>query len=84
MKLRILRCLPYRFSGRVLFGGRCRVGCSGRPLPAMATLFSLLISAYPFVNVVNARVYAIKILSTILLSNLVAIGFYHLRMRGRR
>jgi amino acid transporter len=46
-----------------------------------ATLFSLLISAYPFVNVVNARVYAIKILSTILLSNLVAVGFYRLRMR---
>src|ERR1700728_4306786 len=29
----------------------------------LATLFSLLISAYPFVNVINARTYAIKILS---------------------
>ncbi len=48
----------------------------------LATLFSLLISAYPFVNVVNAHVYAIKILSTILLSNLIAFGFYKLRTRS--
>jgi glutamate:GABA antiporter len=47
----------------------------------LATLFSLLISAYPFVNVINARTYAIKILSTILLSNLIAVGFYTLRAR---
>ncbi len=47
----------------------------------LATLFSLLISAYPFVSVVNARTYAIKILSTILLSNLVAVSFYFLRTR---
>jgi len=47
----------------------------------LATLFSLLISAYPFVSVVNARTYAAKILSTILLSNLIAVGFYRLRTR---
>ena len=49
----------------------------------LSTLFSLLISAYPFVNVVNARVYAIKILSTLVVSNLIAVGFYHLRTRTR-
>src|SRR5271154_134413 len=38
-----------------------------------ATLFSLLISAYPFVDVVNPKVYAAKILGTTILSNL--IGF---------
>jgi amino acid transporter len=47
----------------------------------LSTLFSLLISAYPFVNVVNARIYAIKILSTLVVSNLIAVGFYHLRTR---
>jgi amino acid transporter len=47
-----------------------------------ATCFSLLISAYPFVTVVNARVYAAKILGTILISNLVALLFYKLRSRG--
>lgn len=47
-----------------------------------ATLFSLFISAYPFVNVVSARKYAIKIVGTILLSNLIAAGFYRLRMRS--
>ena len=47
----------------------------------LSTLFSLLISAYPFVNVVNAHVYAAKILLTILLSNLIAFGFYRLRTR---
>jgi amino acid transporter len=41
-----------------------------------ATLFSLILSAYPFVAVVNARVYALKILGAILLSNLFALGFY--------
>jgi amino acid transporter len=53
----------------------------------IATGFSLLISAYPFVTVVDARAYAAKILGTILLSNLVAACFYQLRSRavnGRR
>jgi amino acid transporter len=47
----------------------------------LSTLFSLLISAYPFVTVINARTYAIKILATIFLSNLVAVAFYKLRTR---
>ncbi len=46
-----------------------------------STLFSLLISAYPFVHVVSARTYAIKILSTIFLSNAIAVGFYWARTR---
>jgi amino acid transporter len=45
-----------------------------------ATLFSLLISAYPFVDVVNPRVYAVKILGTTLCSNLVGLLFYKLRV----
>jgi amino acid transporter len=47
-----------------------------------ATCFSLLLSAYPFVTVVDARAYAAKILGTILISNLVAVGFYALRSRA--
>jgi amino acid transporter len=46
-----------------------------------ATCFSLLISAYPFVGVVNAKAYAAKILGTILLSNVVAVVFYRLRRK---
>jgi len=46
-----------------------------------ATAFSLLISAYPFVKVVDARAYAAKILGTLLVSNLVAICFFRLRSR---
>lgn len=48
-----------------------------------STLFSLLISAYPFVDVVNARVYAAKILGTTLFSNLLAVIFYKLRRNVR-
>ena len=48
-----------------------------------ATCFALLISAYPFVSVVNARVYAAKILGAIVVSNAVGAGFYWLR-QGRR
>jgi glutamate:GABA antiporter len=44
-----------------------------------STLFSLLISAYPFVRVVSARGYALRILGTIFISNVVAIGFYSFR-----
>ena len=47
-----------------------------------ATLFSLLISAYPFVDVVDARAYAAKILGTTLISNIVGYTFY--RARNRR
>jgi glutamate:GABA antiporter len=46
-----------------------------------ATLFSLLISAYPFVDVVNPRVYAAKILGATALSNLIGFVFYKLRAR---
>jgi glutamate:GABA antiporter len=46
-----------------------------------ATLFSLLISAYPFVSAVNPLSYAIKIVGTLLLSNLLAVTFYKLRTR---
>jgi amino acid transporter len=47
-----------------------------------ATLFSLLISAYPFVSVANPRSYAVKIVGTLLVSNLVAITFYRMRTRA--
>jgi len=50
----------------------------------VATLFSLLVSAYPFVSVVSARTYAAKILATIILSNLLALSFYRLRTRTAR
>ena len=46
-----------------------------------STLFSLLISAYPFVDVVNPRVYAAKILGTTVCSNAIAFTFYTLRRR---
>jgi glutamate:GABA antiporter len=44
-----------------------------------ATCFALLISAYPFVSVVNAKAYAAKILGTIVLSNGAALAFYWVR-----
>ena len=47
----------------------------------ISTLFCLLISAYPFVNVVDAHAYAIKISGTVMVSNCVAIGFYWMRTR---
>ena len=47
-----------------------------------ATLFSLLISTYPFVDVVNARAYAAKILGTVLVSNIIAVLFYKLRRKA--
>jgi glutamate:GABA antiporter len=46
-----------------------------------ASLFSLLISVYPFVSVVNPLGYAAKIAGTVLLSNVVAVVFYKLRTR---
>ena len=48
---------------------------------ALSTLFCLIISAYPFVTVVDARTYALKIVSTVLLSNCIALGFYWTRRR---
>jgi amino acid transporter len=47
-----------------------------------ATVFSFIISAYPFVDVVNPRAYATKILGTTLLSNIIGYTFY--RARNRR
>jgi glutamate:GABA antiporter len=46
-----------------------------------ATLFSFIISAYPFVDVVNPRAYAAKILGTTLLSNIIGFTFYRIRNR---
>lgn len=42
----------------------------------LAALFSLLISAYPFVDVQNPWAYAGKILGAVVVSNLVAVCFY--------
>jgi glutamate:GABA antiporter len=49
-----------------------------------ATLFSLLISAYPFVDVLNAKAYAAKILGTTAFSNLIGATFYLRRKRTGR
>jgi amino acid transporter len=46
-----------------------------------ATLFSFIVSAYPFVDVVNPRAYATKILGTTLISNIVGYTFYRIRDR---
>ena len=46
-----------------------------------ASLFSLLISIYPFVNVLNPLEYGAKIAGTVLASNAVAVTFYVLRKR---
>jgi amino acid transporter len=48
-----------------------------------ATLFSLLISIFPFVEVVNPWAYGGKILGTVVVSNLIAVGIYFVRTRGR-
>ena len=47
-----------------------------------ASFFSLLISTYPFVHVVNPLEYAAKIGGTVLVSNAAAVAFYKLRNRG--
>jgi amino acid transporter len=47
-----------------------------------ATVFSLLISAYPYVSVVNPVSYAVKIIGTLLVSNSVAFAFYRMRTRS--
>jgi amino acid transporter len=47
-----------------------------------ATLFSLLISSYPFVTVENPLWYAAKIIGTLVMSNLVAVIFYATRNRA--
>jgi amino acid transporter len=45
----------------------------------LATAFSFLLTAYPFVDVVNPRVYAAKILGATALANLVGYAFYRSR-----
>ena len=49
-----------------------------------ASLFSLLVSVYPFVDVVNPLGYAAKIAGTVVISNAVAVVFYKLRNQGNR
>jgi amino acid transporter len=49
-----------------------------------ACLFSFLISSYPFVDVMNPRAYAIKILGTTVVSNLAGYSFYRRRIRTRQ
>jgi len=49
-----------------------------------STLFSLLISAYPFVDVRDPAAYAEKIVGTVVVSNGIAVVFYWVRRRSRR
>jgi len=49
-----------------------------------ASFFSLVISVYPFVDVVNPWSYAAKIAGTVGVSNLIAIIFYAMRKRRTR
>ena len=46
-----------------------------------ASLFSLLTSVFPFVDVVNRLGYAVKIAGTVAISNAVALIFYKMRNR---
>jgi amino acid transporter len=45
------------------------------------TCFAFLLTAYPFVEVVNAKAYAAKILGTTLLANIVGLTFYLIRRK---
>ena len=47
----------------------------------LATVFSLFLTAYPFVDVVDARAYAAKIVGTTVFANLLGYGFYVARGR---
>lgn len=47
-----------------------------------ASLFSLLVAVYPFVDVVNPLGYAAKIAGTVVISNVGAFAFFKLRNRG--
>ena len=47
----------------------------------VVTVFSLSLTAYPFVDVVDARAYAAKILGTTLVANILGYGFYLLRRK---
>jgi amino acid transporter len=48
------------------------------------SVFALFITAYPFVDVVDARAYAAKILGTTALANVVGLGFYFGRKNSKR
>ena len=45
----------------------------------LATAFTFLLTAYPFVDVVDARWYAVKILGTTLVANVLGFCFYRVR-----
>lgn len=47
----------------------------------LATLFSLIVAVFPFVQVVDATAYAVKVVGATALSNLFAVAFYLLRSR---
>jgi amino acid transporter len=49
----------------------------------LSTLFCFCIGCYPFLDVANPRAFAIKIVSTILITNLVGYGFYRIRSLRR-
>ena len=48
----------------------------------LATTFCFVLTAYPFVDVVNPRAYAAKILGTTLAANAAGFFFYRLRSRA--
>ena len=48
----------------------------------LVTLFCLVLTAYPFVDVVNPLAYAAKILGTTAAANLLGYAFYRLRNNG--
>ena len=48
----------------------------------LSTLFTFLLTAYPFVEVVDARAYAAKIIGTTLFANILGYLFYRARRRG--
>ena len=78
-------CSPSRSSAQRPSASNSPAGSAGPPSPASPPLSSaFLISAYPFVDVVNPRAYAAKILGTILLSNIIGYTFYRLRNKPKR
>jgi amino acid transporter len=48
------------------------------------TVLSFLLEAYPFVEVVDARAYAAKILGTTLLTNIIGLAFYYSRRKNAK
>ena len=45
----------------------------------LATLFCIFIGTYPFLDVANPLAFALKIIVTVVLTNLVGYGFYRMR-----